>query len=445
MRLATRKQKMLAWVLAMGSLPAAMHAQDGFRAGAGNAVIEIPAAAFPTSDGFTASHDALHAKVILFDDGKKRVGILVVDQTSITEESIARMKEILQQHAKVAAEDSLVIASHTFSSPHVIASFAHSDAERARLAVLRQSIEGAVADAAQRAAQNLQPAKMGYGQGASNVNVSRDVETPRGWWLGADAAGYADHSVHVLRVDGSDGKPISMLVNYAVQSSIMDHSTMQAGGFETSADLQGEAMRYIEHYYGDKATSLFLIGAAGDQAPLLMANRYVQGADGNTTRVDLHDAGFTLVQAEGERLGADVVRVADVISASAGGSIEILRSSFEVDGQKKERGLPNAPLKNYTFEKEGKVSVPVVVLRVGDLALVGVRGELSARLGAEIRTRSPFKNTMVVTLVDGGAKYMPDASSYDRITYEARNSGYARGAAEETVTHILQMLQSVKH
>ena len=36
----------------------------------------------------------------------------------------------------------------------------------------------------------------------------------------------------------------------------------------------------------------------------------------------------------------------------------------------------------------------------------------------------------VVTLWNGGAKYMADADSYDRITYESQNSPFGRGAAE---------------
>jgi len=32
------------------------------------------------------------------------------------------------------------------------------------------------------------------------------------------------------------------------------------------------------------------------------------------------------------------------------------------------------------------------------------------------------------TMVDGAAKYMPDAQSYDRFTREARSSTFAKGA-----------------
>ena len=47
--------------------------------------------------------------------------------------------------------------------------------------------------------------------------------------------------------------------------------------------------------------------------------------------------------------------------------------------------------------------------------------ELSAITGAAIRARSPFPHTLVVTMVNGAAKYMPDAAAYRDITCEAMN------------------------
>jgi neutral ceramidase len=63
-----------------------------------------------------------------------------------------------------------------------------------------------------------------------------------------------------------------------------------------------------------------------------------------------------------------------------------------------------------------KVAVPVVLIRLGDIALVGVQPELAAGIGVQIKAGSPFAGTMVATMVDGSAKYMPDAQSYDRFT-----------------------------
>ena len=53
---------------------------------------------------------------------------------------------------------------------------------------------------------------------------------------------------------------------------------------------------------------------------------------------------------------------------------------------------------------------------LGNVALVGVRPELSCQTGLNIKEQSPFPETMVLTMVNGGTKYMPDRGTYDRIT-----------------------------
>lgn len=71
---------------------------------------------------------------------------------------------------------------------------------------------------------------------------------------------------------------------------------------------------------------------------------------------------------------------------------------------------------------------------------MGIQPEVESRFGARLRdsATSPFE---LVTLVNGAQKYLPGASSYDRITYEAMNSGFARGAEElleETIINLVR-------
>ena len=87
------------------------------------------------------------------------------------------------------------------------------------------------------------------------------------------------------------------------------------------------------------------------------------------------------------------------------------------------RRLPN-------YQENGTTQSNVEVLRIGQLALVGVKPELSASIGAAIRKDSPFALTMVATMVNGGAKYMADREGFARITYAAQNSPFGCGAAE---------------
>ncbi|WP_341316404.1 hypothetical protein WN982_34040 [Paraburkholderia sp. IMGN_8] len=367
--------------------------------------------------------------------------------TSISDGMVASMKAILADVAGVPAGHAIVCASHTFSAPHVFpAGHVPAGTDMTKNDAILAAFEVAIRSASTHAVSTLQPARLGVGSGTSRVSVNRDVATANGWWLGANDAGFSDPFVGVLRIDGMNGKPLAILMNIAVQSSIMDGSRTAAGGRMITADLAGAAARYVEAHYGSGAVALFLVGAAGDQAPYLQANRHTINPDGSVGRVDLHEASFALVDLLGERLGSDVVRVADTVTPRHAHVLDVLRENVEVTSQAfSPRNAPVGPVAAFNYERGAKTAVPVVLLRIGSMTLVGVQPELAASIGARIRTYSPYPDTLVATMVDGAAKYMPDAQSYDRFTYEARSSPFARGAAETAADAIVDKLKQLKN
>ncbi len=422
------------------SLATAAHTAP-LTAGAGRADIQIPASVFPI-DGFVGVHDPLAVRVLLLDDGKQGLGVVVVDQTSISTDSITAMKAIVSQITGVPADNIIVCASHGFSSPHVFPADHTPPEMKDQSSALAQAISAAVHDAAIAAVADRQPARAGYAGGTSRVGINRDVPTSDGWWLGGNDSGFTDPNLGVLRIDGASGKPLAVLMDLGVQSSILDFSVDGQGRRMVSSDLAGAATRYVESHYGDGAISLFLVGAAADQAPILQANRHVVKADGSVTRSDVHDAGFAIVDLLGERLGQDAVATGDGIKTTDISELQVIRRTVSVTSQ---TGTtvgppPTGPAKSVAFLPSGPVDVPVVLIRIGDTVIVGLREELSASTGAWIRTHSPFAHTLVVTMVDGAAKYMPAADAYDRVTYEARSSRYAKGSAETVATAVVDML-----
>ncbi len=393
----------------------------GLSAGAGKAAVAISAVDLPV-DGFVSVHDPLYVRAIVLANDTRRIALVTVDMTSMSAELVAQVQATVARQARVAASDVLVSASHTFSTPHLQGPGADA-AEQARKQRMGQAVQQAVAAAAAQAAANLQPATLGYGSGTSSVNVNRDLPTAAGWWLGANDAGPSDKTVGVVRLDGANHQPIAVIVNYAVQSSIMNESTLAAGGKAITADLAGAAMAHVERQLGKQAVALFLVGAAGDQAPYLSA--VGQGGDA-------HEAGFMLVRLLGERLGSEAVRVAQGIrTLPANPVLSMDAASVTVTGQASNpQAASKHPSKTYAFQATGPVQVPYWTVRVGDIGIIGVQVELSSQTGVALRERSGFAHTLVATMVNGAAKYLPDAGSYERITYEAMSSPYAKGSAE---------------
>ncbi|MBE7728732.1 hypothetical protein F1542_02940 [Komagataeibacter sp. FXV3] len=432
--------------LGAGPVRAATTGKPTFRAGSGRADIVFPPGQFPI-DGFTGQHDPLAVRIVLLEDGTTRLAIVVVDLTSIFGDLITAIKAIVTDVAGIAAPNIIVSASHTFSAPHIFAAGQTPPGTDIQAnAAAWQAVIQSARQATTRAHASMQPARVGADVGTSRVSVNRDVQTPYGWWLGADDAGDTDPTVSVLRIDRLDGRPLAVMTNFAVQSSVMDGSVTSTGGRLMTADLAGAAMRYVEARYGPDTAALFMVGAAGDQAPYLQANRPVVNAGGRAGRMDIHDAGFAIVDVLGARLGAQVVDVAEKIRATDMPTLDIRRESIQVASQafSPRMGRATGPVATFSYTAGPPVSLPVVLVRIGDLALVGVQPELAAALGARIRAHSPFAHTMVATMVDGGAKYMPDARSYDRHTYEARSSPFARGAGEDACARIAALLQQAR-
>ena len=412
------------------------------RAGSGRAHVEL-SGLYPLGD-FVSEHDPLCVRVLLMDNAVQRQAIAVVDLTSLTEEVIVRMKVILAGIANVTTMNTTIIASHSFSTPHISIAPEHAQDNIPQTLAILVAFEDALRTASRRALDTLQPARLGAGSGYCRIGVNRNIVTPQGWWLGADDSGYSDPHVGVLRIDGQDGQPLAVLMNYAVQPAVMDASQCVSGGRLISADLAGSATHCVETRYGGKTVAFYLVGCAGDQVPYLQASRHIVHPDGSVGRTDIHEQGFTLVDLFGRRLGDEVVRVADAISTSEISPLKLQRTAISLPKQAfSPRHQPTGPVKTFTWREIGPGKMPVILMQWGNTVLIGVQPELSASTGAYMRSASPFPNTFIMTMVDGADKYLPDSSNYDHFTYESRSSPYAPGAAEQAAEAIIDQLKQL--
>lgn len=411
-------------------------------AGAGRAAIDYPAATWPL-DGFTHQLDELCARVLVVE-ADERIAWVVVDQTSLPPEPLADVRAAVAQGTDTAPANVLVSVTHTFSAPHLgsVDGLAPEDAGRMRLA--HAAVLAAVSDAAYDASRSLRPATVTAGADVCDVNVNRDVELAEGWTLGVNESGFADKLVTAVRIDDEAGAPIALLANYAVQPSVMNESVGADGGRAVTSDLAGAVSRMIERARPG-AVGFFLIGAAGDQAPALTAVREQVSADGTRRRLDAGDAAVTVAELLGERLGrAALAATSSATSAPSPTALALVSGSLSVAAQ---RGRPReriVPTRAYDYEPAGERALPYVVLVLGPAVVVGVQVELNAVTGQQIRAASPFAHTVVATMVNGGAKYLPEEGSFDRFTYEAQSSGYARGAAEALAGRLAEELAALE-
>ena len=416
------------------------------KAGAAKAEIAIPATFYP-NENFSVQVQPLETRALMLQNDDQKAAMIVIDMTSISVPLVGELKALVSEETGVAADNVLIVSSHTFSAPHMQdASHLEGDTAKAKNKLLIDAVFASVKSAADAAAQAMRPASVGFGTGTSNINVNREILTPKGWWFGADERGSSDKQVAVVRFDDTAHKPIAFIVNYAVQPSVMNESVGVDGGRLVTPDLAGAVSDYVEGQYGEGAISLFSIGAEGDQSPAYVSNQYKLTRAGEVVREDAHEAGLLLLKAQGDRLGAEAVRVAETIKADQSEArIAVVRDSVHMAGQKIPSNIKDIHVTtSYAYPPADPVEAPIALLRIGDIALVGVQAELSSSTGMAIKASSPVENTVVMGLVNGAAKYMAAADAYDRFTYEAMNSFYARGSAEALADRIGKLLAELK-
>ncbi|MCD8191052.1 MAG: hypothetical protein LUD78_12705 [Clostridiales bacterium] len=415
--------------------------------GAGKEKIELPSSLFPI-EGFGRVHDDLYVRAMLLDTG---VPFLIVcfDTTSLRPYAVAAFRAQAAQAADIPQENVWICVSHTFSAPHLRSEEAQAgeDGEVARKnEILFASMTAAMQSAIAQAKAGLEETRPVIGNAYCAVNVNRDMLTASGWWLGADDLGESDKTVPFVKFLSKSGQTKAVLYSCDVQSSVMDHSKGADGYSKVTGDLVGAASRFIEKQYGDGFVALFLIGAAGDQAPLFKAKHNILNRDGSIEETDIGDEGFVLVNALGKKLGAQVVQAMERVKQPfQPGEATLRQTAVSCPGQKI---IPNLrdihPTKSYVFQPDEERTVTVSYFTLGHVALVGLGPELSSTTAIDIKKDSPYPLTIVATMVNGGDKYMPEHTAYDRITYEAMNSKFARGSAELVARHITETLKSIQ-
>lgn len=405
------------------------------RAGAGRSNIAL--AGLLPIDEFTAEHDPLSTRVLLIEKGRYRQAIVVVDITSLTDTVIVQMKAVVSEITGVKAECIIITASHSFSTPHLVT----GDQQTPKTQAVLEAFKKALRRATHQAMGTLQPAIIGMGNGISRIGVNRDISTPYGWWLGADDTGFTDSAVGVVTINTLNNQPLAVLINYAVQPAVMDASQTENGGRLVSADLAGAVSHYVERHYGDNAVAFYLVGCAGDQVPYLQASPHIIHDDGSVGRADLHEKGFLLLALLGQKLGDEVIRITQSIKPESANIYRVERHLIALNGLRfTPHNAATGPVTTFDYVHSTPVNLPVVLIQWGNIVIVGVQPELSAILGERIRAASPFAQTLVITMVDGAAKYLPDISGYQRFTYEARSSPFAPGEGEHAVQVIVNLL-----
>ncbi len=237
----------------------------------------------------------------------------------------------------------------------------------------------------------------------------------------------------ITRIDTARG-PLAALVNWTAHPTFMDENDMMFSG-----DWPGHMQRTVEAFIGHGVTAMYYNGAEGDQAPSARPN-----SGGNWEKAERY----------GRELGIEVWKRWQTIRPEASPKfayhqepISLPPRTWHPDFIKTggaEYGLNESNIKT-VIEKLNPVATHCVSLRLGELAIVGIPGELAAKLGDAIKLRVGkslgVRHVVIGGLADEWISYMLTPEEYRKGGYEASVSfygerlgpviveGVARGAA----------------
>jgi neutral ceramidase len=388
---------------------------------------------------FKGVHDSIYARAIVLENGESSAAIVAVDTVEIGDGTpfVAR----ISSETGIPAANIIVAATHDHSAPMVSLQNADGSHKAGPAGVAYVAhVEDDVLTAVKKAKADLQPARLGVGRGTVDININRDQSTSRGYIMGWNASGPSDKTVWVVKFESTAGQPLALLINYAVHGAVIGPENNLLTG-----DLPGATARYVEQHYADKIVAVWTSSAAGDQNPMIMSPYSTQPGLARTASdtKDENAGNFEAVDVLGRIQGEEVVRVADGVKAmTSQARIWGAEKIVTCPGQQVLGGGTGEPMNDVKTVDAGPVTFRLGVLMIDKIAFTAVSAEVVTKIYQEVRAQSPYSNTIMITLANGRAGYIPDDSAYEVWTQEAIGSPLKKGCGESTIVNgLLDLLR----
>jgi len=373
-------------------------------------------------------HDELCCRALVLDDGARRVGTVALDLLGVDLELDAAIREAVA--AAVPPDHLLINCSHTHAGPSVTRLDRRVAADRGYVSSLPRRIAEVVKEAASR----LAPATLSYGSAPGRIGINRRERAADGRIIiGRNPEGIVDQEMRAVRVTRPGGEPVAVVFHHACHGT-----TMGGENLLISAEWMGAACGCLGQRIG--APALFLQGCAGQTNP------------------DARERSFEEVTRVGRAGCEAVLRALDAAEPMSGAPLAAHRETIALplqdppDPDQARRNLAAAeaavakaqadgansywvralegclPLARQIVELADKratgLTLPFVVhvMRIGELALVGLSGEVFLEFAHRIAAASPFPHTWVLGYSNGCECYVPTAEAFGEGGYEAEDS-----------------------
>jgi len=392
--------------------------------------------------------DELYAKALVLNDGANTVAILSADLLYTPLEEITEpVRDIVESKTGIPGQHVMVCATHTHSGPEVFTRskvpregrLPAEQIDRSYLKVLADKMAtsvllahrtmrdvriGAAIGRLPELVYNRRPTNAD-GQVEMAFTVPPEVAATRKIVRRPDGQvrttftfpnegkqlsfGPIDPDVFVLRMEDIDGNLVGSLTDFGCHPVCVYPYESTA----ISADYPGHATRVVEQAEG--GTALFALGLAGNAVPW--------------------QRGVEPCRQMGKALGGEALRRLQRIATRDDVTLQSL--CREVSFPTKEA----APGDDSTAKS---ITTEIQVLRLGDVYVLGLPGEVLVEVGLEIKKRAEVENLLIVTLANDAIGYVCHAQAYEEGGYEPTSgTDLAKGAGEIMVDQALALIEDI--
>lgn len=417
-----------------------------WRAGAATATLAVPVGTALGGYGKRTAPASgtlrpLEANVLAIAVGAGTAVVVTLDLLAIDAGWVRALRDWLRVEHGISPELVLVAASHTHAGPAGFRRVGSREPLDPRMSGLRKDVLDKVTAAAGTALGHLRPAQLRVSSTTCGVASHRgDVATP------------VDERLTRLDVVGDDEQPLAVMWHYACHATVLSaENTM------ISPDLPGEARVGLRDRYGATLPVLYLNGAAADvstrftrraqtPAELRRLGRLVAGA--------MPRAVLSLTPAVPvghlTRCALPVlVEEPAVVAARLKGAREAYEACEGATGSRDTARLRVLETAVLGLEKRlarcravgrsaSQLTATVQLVDLGDLALVGIPGELYTEQGREIRDSRGDACVLPVGYAGDYLGYLPPAEAAGG--YEADSAVVVAGAGDRLVAAARSLL-----
>jgi len=367
-------------------------------------------------------HDPISARVVVFEQNGNKLVLVSTDILGYYDGTADIFRKAIISRFNLKPSELFLTAIHTHSAPSITL-----DTEKGHVNNLEyvKKLQDKLIGVIGRAFENKQPVQIGTGSGSSPVGANRravlydENGNPR-TRLGRNPYGVTDKEVQVLKMINGNEQLQAVLFDYAT------HSTSLGKNYLISGDVHGLAEQFLEKFFGDNVIAPAFAGASGNIDPWYRILRSFETKNGWIPEPVLL----------GTLLGTEVVHVLNAIeNFSSTGPVKSAFETVELPGK------PRGELK--TTADQPPTPLNISVARIGDIAFVGLGGEVLCEIGMDIKKASPFEQTIVMTHCNGTAGYLPPKHLYIEGGYEITSSPFASSAAEMVIKKAVKMLNQL--